>query len=65
MVAKRLTVAQRKEIFRELVEIQDSLQDVRKSRQLIMEKHHITDRQLRKIEDEGIRRQWPPLDQDN
>ncbi|MCS7016465.1 MAG: hypothetical protein RMJ19_11420 [Gemmatales bacterium] len=65
MVAKRLTVAQRKEIFRELVEIQDSLQDVRKSRQIIMEKHRITDRQLRKIEDEGIRRQWPPLDLDN
>ncbi|MCS7167064.1 MAG: hypothetical protein RMI91_07780 [Gemmatales bacterium] len=65
MVAKRLTVAQRKEIFRELVEIQDSIQDVRKSRQIIMEKHRITDRQLRKIEDEGIRRQWPPLDLDN
>jgi len=62
MIAKKLTLTERKQIFHELVSAQDQLRDVARSRELIEEKFGISPEQLRSIENEGIDRQWPPLD---
>jgi hypothetical protein len=58
--SKRLTVAQRQEIFQELVQVQDTC-PVRESRQIITQKYDITEHLLRNIEEEGLEREWPPL----
>ena len=61
MRAKRLTLQQRQEIFKDLVMTQDLVANVRKSYQMVTEKYEITDAQLRQIEDEGLDKEWPPL----
>jgi len=61
MRAKRLTLQQRQEIFKDLVMTQDVVLNVRKSYQVVTEKFEITDAQLRQIEDEGLDKEWPPL----
>lgn len=63
-MAKRLTLEQRREIFHELVNTQDVIRNVRKSREIITERYGITEDQLRQIEDEGIEKQWPPLEEE-
>jgi hypothetical protein len=70
MATKRLTLQQRRDIFRDLVAIQDELAGgpeqsslVRKSYQIITERFEITDQQLKQIEEEGIEKEWPPLDE--
>jgi hypothetical protein len=49
------------EIFMALVEAQDQEMSVAQSRKVIGERFHISESQLRQIEDEGLERQWPPL----
>ncbi len=61
-MSKRLTVAQRREIFQTLVMTQDEMTNVPQSRELVAKHFGITEHQLRQIEDEGIERQWPPLE---
>jgi crotonobetainyl-CoA:carnitine CoA-transferase CaiB-like acyl-CoA transferase len=61
-VSKRLTLDRRKEIFRDLVQTQDVVSNVPRSRQMVAKKFGITEGQLKQIEDEGIERQWPPLE---
>lgn len=61
MAAKRLTLQERKEIFRDLVLTQDLGAGVRQSYQVITERYDLTDVQLRQIEDEGLDKEWPPL----
>ena len=62
MAAKRLTIQERKEIFHALVTTQDlGLMTVAQSLQHIMKQYDITEAQLRQIEDEGIEKEWPPL----
>ena len=61
MPAKRLTLQERKDIFRELVLTQDQGAGVRQSYQMITERFEISDVQLRQIEDEGLEKEWPPL----
>ena len=61
MRAKRLTLQQRQEIFRDLVLTQDVVLNVPRSRQIITERYDITEAQLRQIEDEGLDKEWPPL----
>lgn len=61
MRAKRLTLQQKKEIFRDLVTTQDMVPNVPRSRQIVTEKYDITEAQLRQIEDEGLEKEWPPL----
>jgi hypothetical protein len=61
MPAKRLTLQERKDIFRELVLAQDLGAGVRQSYQIITERYELTDTQLRQIEDEGLEKEWPPL----
>ncbi len=60
-MSKRLTVAQRREIFHALVLTQDEVPSVSQSRETVAKHFGITENQLRQIEDEGIERQWPPL----
>jgi hypothetical protein len=64
MAGKRLTIQQRKDIFKQLVATQDSgALSVSQSRQAMIKEHAITDAQLREIEEEGLEKEWPPLDE--
>ncbi len=69
MRAKRLTLQERREIFRDFVLTQDLLMaqqsgfHVPRSRQIVSEKFDITEAQLRQIEEEGLEKEWPPLDE--
>jgi DNA-directed RNA polymerase sigma subunit (sigma70/sigma32) len=64
MTAKRLTIQQRREIFHALVTTQDEGQmSVPESLQHVMKQFDITEAQIRQIQDEGIEKEWPPLDQ--
>ena len=61
MRAKRLTLQQRREIFLALVNTQDMVANVPRSRQIVTEKFDISEAQLRQIEEEGLEKEWPPL----
>ena len=63
MRSKRLTQQQKKEIFHELVKSQDEGLSVRKSYQMLVERFAITEAQSKQIEDEGLDKQWPPLNE--
>jgi hypothetical protein len=64
MTTKRLTLQQRKEIFRELVRTQDqNVMTIPDSRRSIIRQFNITDAQLRQIEEEGTEKDWPPLNE--
>jgi hypothetical protein len=64
MPAKRLTLQQRREIFHALVSTQDlGLMSVPQSRQHVAQQFDITEAQLRQIEDEGLEKEWPPLNE--
>jgi hypothetical protein len=58
----RLRIEQRREIFAALVALQDQGADVAESFRAIAAQHQVTERGVRKIQDEGIERDWPPLD---
>ena len=62
MRAKRLTLQQRKTIFRDLVSAQDQGMKPSESRQHIIGLYKISDAQLLQIEEEGISKDWPPFD---
>src|SRR4051812_11057350 len=65
MRSKRLTVGQKKEIFRSLVETQDQGQmSVADSMKHVCQLFQITEHQLRQIQEEGINKEWPPLDEE-
>ena len=60
-----MCVQQRREIFHALVTTQDQLpRNVRQSYELVTEQFDITDEQLKEIEDEGIEKEWPPLNEE-
>jgi hypothetical protein len=64
MTTKRLTLQQRREIFRALVTTQDmGLMTVPQSREHVSKQFEITDAQLRQIEEEGLEKEWPPLNE--
>ena len=64
MRTKRLTLQQRKEIFADLVVTQDARRmSVPESHAYVIRQHKISDVQLRQIEEEGIEKEWPPLNQ--
>ena len=58
-----LPAAERKAIFLALVEAQDARMGVGQSRKEIARRFGISDRQLGRIEEEGIDAEWPPLGQ--
>jgi hypothetical protein len=63
MRAKRLTLQQRQELFHELVTNQDMGMSVAESRQQMSQQYEITEDDVKKIEDEGIEKEWPPLNE--
>jgi hypothetical protein len=64
MRAKRLTLSERRDIFRALVVTQDAgTMSVPESRESVIKQFKITESQLRAIEEEGLEREWPPLDE--
>ena len=60
-MTKRLTVQERKAIFRALVTAQDEIHNVRESYEKVAGHYEISEEQLRLIEDEGVENEWPPL----
>jgi hypothetical protein len=58
----RLSEERRKEIFQALVDAQDHEMSVAQSRRFISERFGVTENQIRAIEQEGLDRQWPPLE---
>jgi hypothetical protein len=65
MRSKRLTVAQKKDIFRALVIRQDEGDlSVGDSVKQVCEAFKITEHQLRQIQEEGINKDWPPLNEE-
>ena len=64
MSSRRLTIQQRKEVFRDLVAVQDQgTLTIRQSAEHVAKLHGITESQLRQIEEEGLEKEWPPLDE--
>lgn len=62
MRADRMTLKQRQSIFKSLVDLQDRNQmSIPDSLKSVSEEYGITELQLRKIQDEGIDAEWPPL----
>ncbi len=51
----------RQEVFRALVELQDEGMAVAESRAAIGERYGLTEAQIRRIEEEGMDNEWPPL----
>jgi hypothetical protein len=53
--------ARRKEIFQALVETQDQDVGVVRSRKIVAERYGVSEVQVKLIEEEGLRHEWPPL----
>jgi hypothetical protein len=51
----------RKDIFRALVDAQDQQMSVLQSRHVVAKRFRVSDKQVRKIEQEGLDNEWPPL----
>ena len=62
MMSKKLSIEERREIFQALVTAQDGKMSVVQSRKEIAGQFGISDRQLRRIEQEGVEGDWPPLE---
>jgi len=58
---RELLEEERKAIFLALVQAQDGKVGVTRSRKEVTERFGVSDRQLRRIEQEGLDAQWPPL----
>jgi hypothetical protein len=56
-----MSVEQRMELFRALVEAQDQELGTVRSRQLVAERFGVTENEVRRIEEEGLQEEWPPL----
>jgi hypothetical protein len=58
---KSLSLERKKEIFAALVEAQDGNMTVAQSRQAMAKKFGISESEIKRIEQEGLDGQWPPL----
>jgi DNA-directed RNA polymerase specialized sigma subunit len=58
---KTLPEERRKEIFSALVEAQDRQMTVAQSRKEIANRFGLSESQVRRIEQEGLDNEWPPL----
>jgi hypothetical protein len=56
-----LSETQRKEVFLALVDAQDQRMSVLQSRNVIAKRFRVSDRLVRRIEQEGLDNEWPPL----
>ena len=59
--SKQLTLDQRMQLFKELVEAQDQELGTARSRQLIATRFGVEESEVRRIEEEGLQEEWPPL----
>ena len=59
---KTLSDDERKAIFLALVQAQDGEMTVAASRKTIANQFSVSDRQVRRIEQEGLDGNWPPLE---
>jgi len=60
-VNKSLSVEERMQVFRALVEAQDGGMAVAKSKTAVAEQFSLSEQQVRRIEQEGLDSQWAPL----
>jgi hypothetical protein len=60
-VEEALPEARRMEIFLALVETQDQDVGVVRSRQMVASRFGVSEDQIRRIEQEGLDHEWPPL----
>jgi hypothetical protein len=58
---KSLSLEQRMEVFLALVQAQDGNMSVRQSRTATAERFGLSEQQVRKVEQEGLDGEWPPL----
>jgi hypothetical protein len=58
---KKLSVEQRKAIFRSLIEAQDAGQSVTDSRKAVAEQYGVSEETVKRVETEGGDKDWPPL----
>jgi hypothetical protein len=58
---KSLSLEQRMEVFLALVEAQDGNMSVRQSRTATAERFGLSEQQVRRVEQEGLDGEWPPL----
>lgn len=58
---EQLSEDRRKEIFLALVDAQDHEMNVAQSRELMAQRFGVNENQVRLIEREGLKLQWPPL----
>ncbi len=58
---KTLSQTERMEVFQALVEAQDQNMTVTQSRKTVAERFGINEEQVRRIEQEGLDGDWPPL----
>lgn len=61
MAEQELSEAQRQQIFLTLVYAQDSGMTVAESRRAVAKQAGVTEDEVRRIESEGLEKQWPPL----
>jgi hypothetical protein len=59
---EQLPEDRRKEIFLALVEAQDQALSVVQSRQTVAARFGVSEDMVRRIEQEGLDKQWPPLE---
>jgi hypothetical protein len=58
---KTISEERRKEIFSALVEAQDQKMTVAQSRKEVAKRFGLSESQVRRIEQEGLDNEWPPL----
>jgi hypothetical protein len=58
---KPLSEVERRKIFKALVDTQDRKVPVGQSRKLVAARFRVSERQVQDIEQEGLKRSWPPL----
>jgi hypothetical protein len=59
-----MTIQERREVFHALVSTQDmGVMTVPQSREHVSKQFDITDAELRQIEEEGLEKEWPPLNE--
>lgn len=56
-----LAEPRRREVFRMLVSAQDMDMGVAESREFVGCRYGLSEADVRRIEDEGVRQNWPPL----
>jgi hypothetical protein len=58
---KKLSIEQRKAIFRSLIEAQDAGQSVDGSRKAVAGQYGVSEETVKRVEKEGGDKDWPPL----